>query len=367
MSAPDNSTSTPSSARLGSSGSSLVTIVLDVSPLAYGEREIKRTALDKIRFAANKPSAGPVILSEVLESVIAFVSAAKSIEKNAIILVVAVADRESALVFPRKDVLEKFWSGAASSSNSIFSTTDDAKRIQGDIMMGVTEILELAATKAAKNTDPANRQASIAAACSKALCIMNRCFVAASTGRGISALHSVTSRTSEPIVAMAPGAEKRPSQSRGSTWSPRILVIQASPDKSRDYNALMNCAFCAAKQNIVIDGCFLASSGYPSSSFLEQTCDLTGGIFLAPSGMSQINGALTEVLVSVFLAPLSCRSRLHLPALHRVEFKARCFDTDNAVDIAVVCNQCLSIYENTPTTPECPTCHAKILRRENDA
>ena len=317
--------------------------------------------MDKRQFAEGKPSMGPMILSEVLDSVIAFVSSAKSIERNAIVLVLAVADRESAVVFPRKDMLEQCWSGTASSS--MFGAAD-AKRIRGDILTGVTDLLELAAIKAAKNTDPANRQASIASACSKALCLMNRCFVAASTGKGISALNSVTSgSSSEPIIAMAAGGPKHPKSKSTNTWSPRILIIQASPDRSRDYNALMNCAFCAAKQNIVIDGCFLASKSCPESSFLEQTCDLTGGIYLAPSGKSTISGALTEVLVSVFLAPISCRNRLHLPALHRVEFKARCFDTENAVDIAVVCNQCLSIYEHAPTATECPTCHARILVR----
>jgi transcription initiation factor TFIIH subunit 3 len=142
---------------------------------------------------------------------------------------------------------------------------------------------------------------------------------------------------------------KKSAKKRLSAWDPRILLIQASEDRSRDYNAFMNCAFAAAKHHVVLDGCFLLARGNKSSSaFLEQACNLMGGVFLAPSGAAQVEGTLTEVLFSVFLAPLQCRPCLNLPALNKVDFRARCFESAEIVDMAFVCNQCLSIFRNKP-------------------
>jgi hypothetical protein len=44
-----------------------------------------------------------------------------------------------------------------------------------------------------------------------------------------------------------------------SPLTPRTLIIQSSPDRTSDYNALMNCTFAAHKHNVVIDGCFIHS------------------------------------------------------------------------------------------------------------
>jgi transcription initiation factor TFIIH subunit 3 len=168
----------------------------------------------------------------------------------------------------------------------------------------------------------------------------------------------------DTIVALQ-GPKVRNKANKAVGWSPRVLLLQVSEDRSRDYNAFMNCAFAAVQQNIVVDACYLpaSSSSTKSSSstspFLEQVCDLTGGIFLAPSGAAQVGGALTEVLLSVFLPPLSCRPVMHLPALNKVDFRAKCFETGAAVDQAFVCNQCLSIFQHLPKQT-CPTCHAKI-------
>ena len=84
-------------------------------------------------------------------------------------------------------------------------------------------------------------------------------------------------------------------------------------------------------------------------------------MYSAPSGMAQVGGALTQVLLSVFLAPVPCRTVLNLPALNKVDFRARCFETGATVDQAFVCNLCLSIFRNRPSAPYCPTCQAKIV------
>ncbi len=76
----------------------MLVLVLDVSPLAWADRDLKRTAHDKERAASGKRSVGPAILEEVLESVQVFASAYSSLERDAGLLIAAVADGETALV-----------------------------------------------------------------------------------------------------------------------------------------------------------------------------------------------------------------------------------------------------------------------------
>jgi len=303
-------------------------------------------------------------LEEVLTAIQAFAIAACNLERSAGLILIAVADNESAVVYPRADVLQE-WLTATESYCA------DPRRIQQDLLTGVAAVMARAATKAALNQDAASRQAGMAAALSKALCLINRFLVAAQTGSGISALqtdHYLNRVDDEGVIALMGKSSKKDKsssqqQQQQSAWSPRVLLVQASDDRSRDYNAFMNCAFAAAKQRVVLDGCFLTSGGSTTSSpFLEQAVDLTGGVFLAPAGAAQVGGALTEVLMTVFLAPLPCRSALNLPALNKVDFRARCFETGETVDKAFVCNQCLSIFQNCPKESNCPTCRATIVR-----
>lgn len=346
---------------------SLLTIVVDVSPMAWQERALLRAKQDKIRAEAGKErSAGPATLEEVLDAIQAYAVATTNVEHNIGLLVVGVSDNESAILYPRADALQVRLNGSAVVD---MKEPTDPRQMQQDVITGVADLTQRAANMAALNNDTANRQASMAAAVSKALCLINRFLVAANTG--IAALHNsehyLNRVDDEGVVALMGkqhGRNKKDNNtSPSSSWSPRILIVQASADRSRDYNAFMNCAFAAAKLHVVIDGCYLTSGTGPTSSvFLEQAVDLTGGVFLAPSGAAQVGGALTEVLLSVFLAPLACRSMLHLPALHKVDFRARCFETGITVDKALVCNQCLSIFSNLPSGPQCPTCQATIVR-----
>ena len=334
-----------------------------------------------------KRSAGPAVLEEVLVSVQAFLIAASNLERHAGIVVVAVADSESAIVHPRADRLQAWLSSSTNGSGGSGSATAesivtmDPRRMQQDLITGIAQLVAQAANKAALNPDPSScRCGGLAAGLSRALCLINRFLVAAHAGRGIAALqteHYLDRVDDAGVIALMSkqqsssnnkANQRQPPNATGNAaWSPRVLLIQASDDRSRDYNAFMNCAFAAAKQRIVLDGCFLASGAdgaATSSSFLEQAVDLTGGIFfLVPAGAAQVGGALTGVLTTVFLAPLACRPALHLPALDKVDFRARCFETGETVDKAFVCNQCLSIFKTmAPQQTHCPTCQALIVR-----
>jgi transcription initiation factor TFIIH subunit 3 len=376
------SSSHPTTTLSNDNNNTLLVVIVDVSPYAWGDRDVKRCARDQQRTLQNKRSIGPAILEEVIQSLCAFFIAVSSMERNAGIIVLGVADNESAILFPRNDALTEW------TQSSQGSYTPTLRTLQEDILTGVTELMHRALQKVQKSSDSNSSipmtEGAMASAFSKALCVINRLFVAAQSGYGVSAL--VTSQYMERndhsddggvIALMSKGDKsKQPSkvssslqkQTRSSVWSPRILILQASHDRSRDYNAFMNCAFAAAKHSIVVDGCYLSSelssTSSSSSSFLEQTCDLTGGVYLAPSGAAQVGGALTAVLFAVFLAPISCRPELNLPSLHKVDFRARCFETGETVDMAYVCNHCLSIFKDRPQTWECSTCHAAIIGNE---
>jgi transcription initiation factor TFIIH subunit 3 len=366
------SSKTKTTGSTAADSNSLVVVVLDISPMSWGEHDLKRKAQDNKRAAEGKRSVGPAILEEVLDSVMAYGNALLCcLERDSAFIVIGVADNETAIIYPRKNAL-------AAWLNSTDTIRPDTRYMKEDIITGVHELVSLATTKVDFQSDPSSRYGAMASGFSIALCILNR-FLVAAKGGGVSALrheHYMERVDDDGVIALmgkdTAGKKKKLSNmnKRMSAWDPRILLIQSSDDRSRDYNAFMNCTFAAAKHQIVIDGCYLGSStntskNQSSSAFLEQAVDLTGGIFLAPSGAAQVGGALTEVLFSVFLPPLRCRPILNLPALNKVDFRARCFETGTIVDMAYVCNQCLCIVQTKPTSDRCRTCQAPIIDSNN--
>lgn len=238
----------------------------------------------------------------------------------------------------------------------------DRHVLAANLATGVAELLQDAAARAEKGGS--FRQGAIAAAFSRALCLINRFLVAAKSSLSISALSEdrflQRAEDGAGVVALMGSTNKKKNKpSTQSAWAPRIMIVQASEDRGPDYNAVMNCAFAAVKHQIIVDSCFLKGCGQASSAFMEQVCDLTGGVFLAAPEAAQVNGALTEVFLSVFLSPLSTRRHLNLPGLDKVDFRARCFETGSMVSQAFCCNQCLSIFSNKPSG-KCPTCQATI-------
>jgi len=346
---------------------SLTVLVVDVSPVTWGKRQMLRNAQDKARFAKGKESVGPATLNDLLSAVQAFSSAYSSLERDSALILVGVAGSEVAVVHPRKDDMEEYFANPESKL--------DNRKIQSDLMEGVAELVARAVAKQSarmngnSESQPPPLAASLAAMASGfsiSLCLINRFLVA--TNCGVSALrdHDSWSRRNgndEGVITALSGSggSNTGKNNKGRAWSPRILLIQASDDRPSDYNAFMNCVFASVKQSVVVDGCFIVESnhGTQTSPYLEQTCDLTGGLLSKPKGPSQSNMALTEILLSVFLPPRSSRPRLNLPGIDEVDFRPRSFDTRAMLDIAFVCNQCLSIFEKKPEG-RCPTCDAEI-------
>ena len=257
------------------------------------------------------------------------------------------------------------------------------------VRLGVAELVNRAAErreKVEKRREAGDKTASleegvaIASALSLGLCIINRFMVASHAG--VSALSDATTtyqrRDDEGVLALmgdtTGSGSNAPELTQKGLLTPRTLIIQSSPDRTSDYNALMNCAFAAHKQNVVIDGCFIPSDRKEdptSSPYLEQIVhQISGstgnGIYLSvPKGPAQVNGALFEVLLSVFLPPIHLRKEMNLPKLNQVDFRARCFETGESIDIGKVCNQCLSIFKERPRE-RCWTCSAKVRVKKKE-
>ena len=382
----------PKQTTISSSERSLLIIVLDVTASAWGGRDLKRNASDRQRAEAGKRTVGPCNLQELLSSIISLCSAFSCLNRENIVTIIAVAGDECAIVYPRKSC------GDDNSGISMGNIVNDppitskinTRFVHDYLKLGVAELVARDVAKAEQMSSNYNNNidnnttnssnhakgAAITSALSTALCVINRFMVAAHSG--VSALVTedmLRRQEDEGILSLLNSSESDNSNTaqkieeqeaqhrrlRGIS-SPRILIVQATEDRTRDYNAFMNCTFAAKKAKITIDGCFIPSGiqGEPkTSSFLEQACDRTQGVFLAPPGPAQALGALTEVMISVFLSPLSIRKYLNLPILSKVDFRSRCFETGESLDIAFVCNQCLSIFKNKPKE-KCPTCNAMV-------
>eukprot|EP00804_Cyclotella_cryptica_P018282 CCRYP_017666-RA/>CCRYP_017666-RA protein AED:0.13 eAED:0.13 QI:0/0/0/1/1/1/2/0/406 len=372
----------------------LLLLILDLSPPTWGHRSIIRTAKDKALASKNKPSAGPAVIDDVVDSSLAFLAAFCAVNRDNVCVVVGVTESEVGVLYPRK--------GGDGSMDDVVNGSSG--RGEGGSRLGVAELVNRAAERAEKlhkqreeaksqstindesdglNTNSSQDEgAAIASALSLALCVINRFMVASHAG--VSALSdpstSFQRRDDEGVLALmnglggsnANGSDTNQDQPQKGVLSPRILVIQSSPDRTADYNALMNCAFAANKQSVVVDGCFIPSDrkeDATSSPYLEQLVHQTSGnsgsgIYLSvPKGQAQVNGALSEVLLSVFLPPTHLRKEMNLPKLTKVDFRSRCFETGECIDVGKVCNQCLSIFKERPRE-RCWTCGARIRRRE---
>ena len=238
------------------------------------------------------------------------------------------------------------------------------------------------------------------------LCVINRFLVAANSHSGVSALASSSGVPLDEQGSILPSLlssgnngdkqqqqqqkqqqEQQKLRAKQGVLSPRIFMVQVTPDRTKDYNAFMNAAFAAVKANIPVDGCFLKKPDQKPSSqqqsqqnpqnqnvnvstdtsvFLEQTCDRTNGIFLNPHPNAQCSGGLLEIFTTAFLPSISTRFGLSLPKSKQVNFRARCFQTGESVDQAYVCNLCLSIFKNRPIGT-CPTCGATVLIKTDES
>ena len=374
---------------------SLLLLIIDVTPKTWGKRYKRRDIVDKMRKQQNKPSIGPATLSDAISAILAFLLAFASCHRDNAIVVIGVAGSEVGVLYPRKDIMDAMIHGSMEDEGGC---RVDVNELREGLLLGMRQLTARCYRKSQENgninrnnksndnrADNKNNKrgniqtgTSMAAATSLALCLINRFMTA--TGAAVNDQDNANSllhrKEDAGILSMissggiggadaANSAEQRRAQRRAKGMlSPRIMILQASEDNTLDYNAFMNCVFCANKNDIVIDGCFIPGSdkGDPvTSTFLEQACDRTGGVYSTPKGPSQISGGLTGILMTLFLPTLAIRRGLNMIKVNKVDFSARCFETGVSLDIGVVCNLCLSIFKEEPKDGVCHTCGANIM------
>ncbi|KDR22694.1 general transcription factor IIH subunit 3 isoform X2 [Zootermopsis nevadensis] len=135
--------------------------------------------------------------------------------------------------------------------------------------------------------------------------------------------------------------------SAGRKMNSRILVVTGSADSASQYMSYMNVFFTAQKQNVTLDVCSLDRD----MGLLQQGCDITGGLYLR---IPQLQGLL-QYLLWVFLPEPTIRKQLVLPPPVKVDYRAACFCHRELIDIGYVCSVCLSIF--CKFSPICTTCH----------
>jgi len=348
---------------------SLLVLIVDLTPEKWGQRSQHRMASDKARSRHNKRSVGPATLEDTLSSILSFLIALSSCHRDNTIVLIGAAGNEVGVLYPRKDRMGEV-------VGELGDRSVDLIEMREGLMLGAAEIVG----RCVRN--PSKQGTSIVAAASLALCIINRFMV--SSGNKESTAESLLHRKEDKGIlgmiskraskegesAQKEATEERLEQRRArGMLSPRMLIVQASDDYTPQYNSFMNVVFAAANNDIIIDGCFIPS-GIPNqpktSTFLEQACDRTGGVFSKPMGSAQVQGGLTEVFMTVFLPPLGIRNELNLPKVNTVDFRARCFETGASLDMGMVCNLCLSIFKVEPKGGYCLTCGAKISVKSDD-
>ncbi|ODQ66990.1 transcription factor Tfb4 [Nadsonia fulvescens var. elongata DSM 6958] len=132
----------------------------------------------------------------------------------------------------------------------------------------------------------------------------------------------------------------------------RFLILSVCEDLSFQYIPTMNAIFAAQRMKIPIDVCKLSGD----TIFLQQASDTTGGIYMK----IQHPDGLIQYLLSAFIIDPNLRQHVNLPTQKDVDFRAECFVTKRAVDVAYVCSVCLCIISIIPSSGHCPTCSTKF-------
>ena len=134
----------------------------------------------------------------------------------------------------------------------------------------------------------------------------------------------------------------------------KILCLQISLDAPSSYNSIMNSIFSAQKFGIPVDAMIFSDD---DSSFMEQACLLTGGIYSKPI----CQGDALQLLLIHFLPCCSSRQILRSPIPNHVDFKASCTCHNKSVDFTFMCSVCLSLFCPTAIVDDkCEICRTKV-------
>jgi len=133
---------------------------------------------------------------------------------------------------------------------------------------------------------------------------------------------------------------------------PRLVLLQLSKDHAYTYNAVMNCIFSAQKLGVQVDAVVF---GRQDSSFLQQACFITGGVYLRPEDQrAHLQLMMTHILPSNFL-----RTILRARPQASIDNQASCFCHSKPKEFVYMCSVCLGLAcEHTAQqgSGRCGTC-----------
>ena len=263
-----------------SSPPNLLAIIIDTTTFTWTHRSLARTAKDKALAAKNKTSAGPATLDDVITSVLALGASFSCLNRDNVLVVIGASEEEVSVIYPRKggdgNMEEVVMGGSSGGGGGECGERVDLGLLNDYVRLGVAELVNRAAERSEKRSSTKQQDdttipvvdgkkgAAIASALSLALCTINRFMVASHAG--VSALANTSSlqrKDDEGILALMGGSggggnggnSKQAPQgnsNKGMILSPRALIIQASPDRTSDYTALMKCDYTMMMKSICL-------------------------------------------------------------------------------------------------------------------
>jgi transcription factor TFB4 len=119
----------------------------------------------------------------------------------------------------------------------------------------------------------------------------------------------------------------------------RILVLSRSTDPVLTFESTMNSVFAAHRIGVVVDSLLICVK---SSLFLNQAAILTDGFSIALLNRPK---CLMQYLLTI--PPLSVRKFIVMPKVKAVDYKTPAVNSQNMIDMGILCPICLSVYEKT--------------------
>jgi len=270
-------------------------------------------------------------VTELLEAVYVLVNATVSVAGDINFQLVLADELGSAVVYPRSRDGGGGGGGGGGSGGGVASVGGSDRPVESiveSIRRTLAELVPLRARRAAE-AEAADSGPHVASAVSRCLCFVSK-----------RVRHLAD-------AAMGGGIDK-------GAIDARILVVQGGADVARQYNAMMNAIFSAAKLGVVIDALSIGRSEPP---MLQQAAFLTKGAFHHLDAKSE--DPLLLLLFTVFAPDVTTRKVLRMPPLRDVDFRASCLCHQRAVDEALVCPVCLSIFcedSDAAKTGACRVC-----------
>lgn len=154
--------------------------------------------------------------------------------------------------------------------------------------------------------------------------------------------------------------------------STRIFLLDVSKSSyyTSQYTQLMNIAYNAKRNNILIDTISLNNK----TNILEQICNITNGLYIDNNILQNLNNpdqiedVITQVMIFWFLPSNNTRKYFSNTYLNEDTNLAVCSCHNKQIDIAFICSCCLAIYcsEKDSTTKKdritCSMCKTRFTK-----